>query len=519
MDFPSILNDVLGPVMRGPSSSHTAGSYHIARIIRDLAEGIPVSALFRFDPKGSYAHTFRQQGADNAFAAGLLALEMEDKHFLRALDEASSQGLKIHFEVSPLRQAIHPNTVDIVLTTQKKEKLHFTAASTGGGRFEITEYQGIPVELRGQSYVLLAEIPAKANPCMNNLVSSKTYKSKVFPFGQQKNLFQVKSPVPFPEELLQNIKNIPGKGKVRLSFPVFFPHKGEKTGGIKHNFSQWMRTSSVSDLSLGERALQYEANILGLSPENILKELEKRYEIMRSSVKNGFDDTKSRMQMISPFAGKLLLTSQMGSLPFGGLPTRASARALAALHTSCSGGVICAAPTGASAGVLPGVLVTLEEEMNKNRLIILNSLLAAGAVGLIVAERATFAAEVAGCQVEIGAAGAMAAAAVVEGFGGTSLQAADAAAVFFQNIMGSVCDLVQGICEIPCHTRNASAASSAFLCADLIIGGYTNPVPLEETVDAVFAVGKMLPSELRCTSRGGLALCPSSLGLSSRKPH
>ena len=83
--------------------------------------------------------------------------------------------------------------------------------------------------------------------------------------------------------------------------------------------------------------------------------------------------------------------------------------------------------------------------------------------------------------------------------------------------MGSVCDLVQGLCEIPCHTRNAAAAANAFLCADLVLGGYTNPVPLDETIDASYASGRMLPPELRCTARGGLAMAPSALALSRRR--
>jgi L-serine dehydratase len=107
----------------------------------------------------------------------------------------------------------------------------------------------------------------------------------------------------------------------------------------------------------------------------------------------------------------------------------------------------------------------------------------------------------------------MAAAAVVEAAGGSARQACDAAAIAFQNTMGSVCDLVQGIVEIPCHTRNAVAASSAFVCADLILGGYANPIPLDETVDAVYAVGKMLPCELKVTALGGLALAPSARAL------
>jgi L-serine dehydratase len=157
------------------------------------------------------------------------------------------------------------------------------------------------------------------------------------------------------------------------------------------------------------------------------------------------------------------------------------------------------------------VTLVLDSGLSRTRLGL--ALFAAGAVGFVVARRATFAAEVAGCQVEIGAAGAMAAAAVVEAAGGTARQAADAAAIAFQNTMGSVCDLVQGLCEIPCHTRNAVAASNAFLCADLILGGYRNPIPLDETVDAVFASGKMLPPELLCTSLGGLAVTPSALAM------
>ncbi len=190
---------------------------------------------------------------------------------------------------------------------------------------------------------------------------------------------------------------------------------------------------------------------------------------------------------------------------------------MAALHVSNSGGVVCAAPTGGSAGVLPGVMVTLVEERKLSRDETALALLAAGAVGLLVARRATFAAEVAGCQVEIGVAGAMAAAAVIEASGGTAAQAADAAAVALQNTMGSVCDLVQGLCEIPCHTRNAAAASSAFVCADLVLGGYRNPVPLDETIDASYAAGRMLPPELRCTARGGLAVAPSALRLRRKK--
>jgi len=197
----------------------------------------------------------------------------------------------------------------------------------------------------------------------------------------------------------------------------------------------------------------------------------------------------------------------------GGIHTRAAARALAVMHVNGSGGIVCAAPTAGSAGVIPGVLVTLVAELGLEQSQVALALLAASIIGVIVATRATFAAEVAGCQVEIGAAGAMAAAAIVDAAGGNAKQAMDAAAIAFQNCMGLVCDPVQGRVEIPCHTRNAAAAGSAFICADLAMGGYVNPISLDETIDAVYAVGQMMPSELRCTARGGLAVTPSALAM------
>jgi L-serine dehydratase len=183
---------------------------------------------------------------------------------------------------------------------------------------------------------------------------------------------------------------------------------------------------------------------------------------------------------------------------------------MAVMHVNAGMGVVCAAPTAGSAGVIPAVISTLRQERGLDHESAALALLAAGAIGIITAARATFAAEVAGCQVEIGAAGAMAAAAVVEVGGGTAQQAVDAAAISYQNSMGSVCDLVQGMVEIPCHTRNAAAASGAFVCADLIMGGYRNPIPLDETIDAVYDTGRRMPPELRCTALGGLAATPSA---------
>jgi len=457
MEFISILNDVLGPVMRGPSSSHTAGSHHIGRLVRDLLGEKPARAEFTFDPDGSYAATYRQQGVDLALAAALLGWPITDRRFARALRLAPRQGLRIRFRVSPLEKADHPNTVAVDVVGRSGRTLRAPARSIGGGMVLITELDGRPVRIDGKSREVL-------------VLGGRRYAAS----------------------------------------PLFYQQKGE---ALFRSAAEMAALARRRRASLGRTALAYEAKLLGITETEVLDEIGRRYGIMSESVRLGLAGRGLSMKLLRPTAGRIFRAAAGRRLPYGGFHARAAARAMAALHVSNSGGIVCAAPTGGSAGVLPGVIVTLAEEGHLDSKRIALALLAAGAVGTIFARRATFAAEVAGCQVEIGAAGAMAAAAVVEAAGGSVTKAADAAAISLQNTMGSVCDLVQGMCEIPCHTRNAVAASSAFVCADLVLGGYENPIPLDDTIDASLSSGRMLPSELRCTAKGGLAVTPSARAL------
>ena len=512
MEFISILNDVLGPVMHGPSSSHTAGSYHIGRTIRSLLGDEPQSALFVFDPGGSYAQTYRQQGVDLALASGLMGWPITDRRFLRALDTAKRSGLKLVFEVAPLLEADHPNTLMARLTSKKYGTLEVIAKSTGGGGFVVSEIEGRPVKINGKSHeiVVLADLPAEAE--IKKLMAEAGGSTEVVLRESEDNevLLDFRIDAPVAPEVRKRLDALSGVKKFWVAEPVFHTQKGEP---LFLSAEEMLRMAEKKRRSLGKIALEYEARLLGLEEKEVLAEVLRRYAVMKKSVARGLGKGGSAMQLLRPSAGRVFRSERSGKTAIGGLHTRAAARAMAVMHVSNSMGVVCAAPTGGSAGTLPGVVVTLAEEKRAGEKKTALMLLAASAVGLIVARRATFAAEVAGCQVEIGAAGAMAAAAVVEFAGGTARQAADAAAISFQNSMGSVCDLVQGICEIPCHTRNAVAASGAFVCADLILGGYHNPISLDETIDAVYDSGKMLPAELRCTARGGIALAPSAKAL------
>ncbi|MDH4198738.1 MAG: hypothetical protein OEW05_15080, partial [Candidatus Aminicenantes bacterium] len=152
MEFVSIFNDVLGPVMRGPSSSHTAGSYHIGRLARSLVGETPAAAVFTFDPGGSYGRTYRQQGVDVGFAAGLLGWPLTDPRFPEALRLAAAEGLAIDFRTETLSWADHPNAVKVDLASRRGQPLALAAKSTGGGGILLTRLHDWPVAIDGKSH-------------------------------------------------------------------------------------------------------------------------------------------------------------------------------------------------------------------------------------------------------------------------------------------------------------------------------------------------------------------------------
>jgi L-serine dehydratase len=513
MEKISILNDVIGPIMRGPSSSHTAASYRIGRIARSLFNEELISANIIFDPNGSYGRVYHGQSSDRAFVTGLMGWDITDSRFISSLEIAARKGFHFLFAVESIPKADHPNTVSLHLKSKSGKVMRILAKSVGGGAIEVTQLNDWPILLNGHYHEILAEASKDQKNLIKNILgkgSDSVAKMKVRSIGDR-ILVHISRSKPLSNEQQKKLKELSGI-EIWKADPLMHVVSGET---IFNSAEEMISLAADKKYSLGQMGLEYESRILCLKKADVLNEIEKRLNIMINAVKQGFDSSALHMQLLEPTASKIMQAEADGRLT-GGLHTRAAARALAAQHTTASTGVTCAAPTGGSAGTIPGVLLTLLEDLKITKEKVLFGLMAAGAIGVIVARRATFAAEVAGCQVEIGAAEAMASAAIIEVHGGNVQQACDAAAISFQNNMGLVCDLVQGICEIPCHTRNAAAAASAFVNADLILGSYKNTIPLDETLDAVMEVGKTMPMELRVTSLGGLAVCPSALRLKKK---
>ncbi len=146
------LFDIIGPVMVGPSSSHTAGAVKIGNISRKLLGETPKEARIYFH--GSFLATGKGHGTDKALLAGLLGLPVDDPDIPRSFALARERGLDFSYEGIDLGD-VHPNSVKLVLTGKKGKQLEITAASIGGGRVQITEIDGLSANFCGDYPTLI----------------------------------------------------------------------------------------------------------------------------------------------------------------------------------------------------------------------------------------------------------------------------------------------------------------------------------------------------------------------------
>ena len=205
--------------------------------------------------------------------------------------------------------------------------------------------------------------------------------------------------------------------------------------------------------------------------------------------------------------------SQTDNSICGSMQSNAIAFSMAVLEVNASMGLIVAAPTAGSSGVVPGVLFALKEERNLTDAQMKQGLLNASAIGYLLMRNASVSGAEAGCQAEVGAASAMAASAVTELMGGTPQMCLEAASLALSNLLGLVCDPIAGLVESPCQSRNSIGVANSITCAQLALSGIRHPIPFDEMADAMLRVGKSLPFELRETALGGNAGTPTGCNL------
>lgn len=277
------------------------------------------------------------------------------------------------------------------------------------------------------------------------------------------------------------------------------------------NAKELLALCQEKKLPISEVMRQREILLGETTAEIVDQRMDRVLEIMKDAAFSPIKDPVISMGgLIGGEARKLCEFHNLGKSLCGNVLGKGITYAMATLETNASMGLIVASPTAGSAGIVPGMMLALQEVYGFSDKKIRQALFNAGAIGYLAMRNATVAGAVGGCQAEVGIASAMAASAAVELLGGPPLQCTYAASTVLMNMLGLVCDPVGGLVEYPCQNRNAAGVSNALIAAEMSLAGIPQFIPLDEMIDAMYTVGKKLPAELRETALGGCAATPSA---------
>ncbi len=276
------------------------------------------------------------------------------------------------------------------------------------------------------------------------------------------------------------------------------------------SIKELLAASEAQKLPLWEAILNGDLQERGSRREDSLRAMRELWHSMRAAGEAYEGSLRSASGLSGGDGAKMDRFLQNGSPIGGSFLGEVIAQALKMGESNACMKRIVAAPTAGSCGVLPAVLISVARRDGYSEEEILHALYVAAGFGQVIATRATIAGAEGGCQAEVGAASAMAAAALVTLRGGTPSMCAHACAMALKNLMGLACDPVAGLVEVPCVKRNVVGAVNAISSADMALAGIESRIPPDEVIDAMRSVGNMLPAALRETAGGGLAATPTA---------
>jgi len=506
----SIFNDVIGPVMRGPSSSHCAAALRIGRLARDLMDGDIADVLVEFDREGSLPTTHASQGSDMGLFGGLLGWEADDERLPDSTRALADAGIDLRIETVDVGDP-HPNTYRLTLRNVREQHT-LIAISTGGGMMEVIELDGVPLRMDGGYAETLVWLDAAQRAAAERLAERLDADEVLVHDTDDGLLVQIQAHAFVPDDALADLQ--PARVK-RLGRVLPVPSRR----GVRLPFSgseELLAFDGERHTPLWRLAVEYEAARSGFSEDEIVAKMVDIVRILRRSIDQGIQGTHYDDRVLGHQSGRFLEMMEQGRLLDGGALNRIVLYVTALMEVKSSMGVIVAAPTAGACAGLPGAVIAMAEVMDLDEEDVARAMLAAGLIGVVFTTRWTFAAEVGGCQAEGGAAACMAAAALITLAGGSRDQALAAASMALQSMLGLICDPIANRVEAPCLGKNVMAASNALACANMALAGFDPLIPLDEVVDAARDVAKRMPREHRCTSLGGLAATPTSLRIEQR---
>ena len=504
----SIFNDVIGPVMRGPSSSHCAAALRIGQLARDLMDGNLEDVLVEYDPEGALATTHASQGSDMGLFGGLLGWNAADDRLPDSDKALASAGIKVGIEVKPIN-ASHPNTYRLVLSNACEQHV-LTAISTGGGMIEVVEIDGFSVAIGGDYRETLIYTDTDGPAMVQHLAETSQAQDVLLHRSENTCLVEIKALQFLDEHVIQDLRTRFSIQAVKQLEPVLPVLSRRDLAVPFSSCEQMLAYKGDRDWPLWQLGFDYETMRGDLTEQAVLDRMVDIVHVLRSSIEQGLQGTDYADRILGPQSGGFAEHLSQGHLLEAGLLNRIILYVSAMMEVKSAMGVIVAAPTAGACAALPGACLAAGDQLGLSDEDVARALVAGGVIGMFIATDSTFAAEVAGCQAECGAAAGMAAAALVTMGGGTTEQAVAAASMALQNSLGMVCDPVANRVEAPCLGKNVMAASNALSCANMAMAGYDQVIPLDEVIETMDRVGRSLPHELRCTALGGLSITPTS---------
>ena len=383
--------------------------------------------------------------------------------------------------------------------------------------FEITKYEKFPVSLKGDCFEilivtdrigLLEEIDRIfSKGSIDYEVRTEVDKEEI------EYLINIKLDTEVNNEILSKVKLLHGITQFKYVKPVLPVVKKNVYSMPFLSATDALGYSKEYNRNLWELACDYEGAISGKGHREIIDMMIHIVKVMRKSALKGIEGNYEKRGFLPPQAGimdKNMKKENVKMIDMGIL-NQVMVWATAVMEYDICRGTVVAAPTGGSCGVIPGALVSVGDQMGFSDEDIAKAVLVSGIIGVFIDHKATFAAEICGCQAENGAASSMAAAGVVQLLGGTVEEGFSAASLAIQNLLGLICDPVAGVGNVPCVSRNPMAALNGILSANMVLNGFDPYIPLDETITAMMEVGLLMPREHRCTGLGGLCVTPSAI--------
>jgi L-serine dehydratase len=513
--MPSIFNDVIGPVMRGPSSSHTAASWRIARVCLEILGESLKKALIEFDQNGAWASNYREQGTVMGINGGLLGLDIADDRMKDSDRLCEERGVEISYGINSFPTK-HTNTVRLTLEGESDRQIQIVAVSTGGGAFEIQKVDKFKVSIHGDSYEALYwysgtdNISEQLAPLINGKVSVSQSRCS------DQSLITIKTYQEIPLETLDRIEKDFNPDRFVTINPILPIIAGNGSDLPFDKIRSLIDFSQKNEMGLGQTGLLYEKCQSGLSEQVLCDKMETVIKIIHGSIEKGLKGTVYKDRILPQQSHLIEKAVNEGQILKNTVVNNIIAYVSAIMEAKSAMEVIVANPTAGSCGVVGGVIRAVAEEWGVTSEDVIKAYFAAGIVGAYFAQGPGFSAEAHGCQVECGASSGMAAAGIVQLMGGSAKEAINAASMAIQNMIGLVCDPVADRVEVPCLGKNISAAMNALSSATMARSGFDPVIPLDEVIETVSRVGDMMPACVKCTGQGGLAITTTSIQLKKR---